>query len=516
MALVATVSCTVGPDYQPPQIDLPDRWSEGPEGTITLVAEIAEWWTVFNDPTLNQLIEQAVQSNLDLQIAQARVCEARAQRSVVAADLWPRAQIASSYAFQGTSLNKTPDTARDSFGRQIRDTIITEAADDLFDSSFTTSKFAGDVIGETLSNQLIQKNTSNNRPRFQNLFDVGFDASWEIDVFGGLRRNIEAAEAQTDAAKEDCHDVLVTLVSEVARNYVEAVGYQHRLVITRKNIEAQQQTLALARLQYEGGLTSELDIAQAQAELSSTQSQVSILETSFKRAMYQVSFLVGKFPEATLAEFEREAPIPLVPPEIPVGLPSDLLRRRPDIRRSERQLAATNARIGAATADLFPRFSLTGSFGSAAHDIRHVLDSKSLFWNAGPKVSWLILDADRILANINVQRAVWQQALGQYQLTILRAIKEVEAALIACQNERERYQYLIEAVNANRLGVSLTTAQYREGTRDFLAVVDSQRALYTSQDRLVQSQVAATLHAIAIFKALGGGWDRGCVNTCVN
>ncbi len=500
--------CTVGPDYQPPETHLPEHWSAaGPGITTTRPADVGDWWTVFGDPVLNELIERAARSNLELKIAAARVREARALRGGIAADGWPQVGVTGAYAYKGRSRNRRPGKPDDSVGRQFRDALIDETADNILDTSWDPAGFATDVMGNTLGSVLTQRNNERQRPRDQNLFEAGFDAGWELDIFGGVRRSVEAADAETDAAREDYHNVRVTLVFEVARNYVEARDCQRRIAIIRQNIEIQQKTLDLTRILSENGAASELDVAQARTQLSATYSQLPVLETSFRQAIHRISLLVGELPDATLAELAQEAPAPVTPLEIPLGLPSDLVRHRPDIRRSERLLAAATARIGVATADLFPRFSLTGAFGSESHDLRRFLDARSLFWAVGPSVSWPILDGGRIRANIEAQGADQQRALAEYELAVLNALKEVEDALIAYRNERTRYQHLTNAVEANRQAVSLANIQYQEGMSDFMVVVDTERTLCKYEDQLVRSGTQTTLCALAVFKALGGGWE---------
>lgn len=507
IALVWVAGCTVGPDYHSPRARVPEHWSQENQGATTQPAEVAPWCTLFDDPTLTGLIDRAVRSNLDLRIARGRLCEARALRAAAAADFWPQGGLSSSYQYEGRSLNRKPEQSQDSRGRQMRDRIVGETTQELLNGSFDPENVAAGVLADTLSDGLKRGNSTNTDWHTRNFFEFGFDASWEIDVFGGLRRGAEAAAADADAAREDLHDVLLTLVFEVARDYVEALGYQQRIAIAQKNIAAQTATVRLADSRYKGGLSSELDVVQAQAQLASTRAQLAALETDFQQAAHRLSLLLGEPPDATLPDLTRETPCPVVAPEIPLGLPSDLLRRRPDIRRSERQLAAATARIGVATADLFPRFSLTGTFGSASTDVRHILDSKSLFWTVGPAVSWPILDGGRILANVHVREAIQEQALASYELAILRAVSEVEDARVAFQNEHARRTHLADAVGANDRAVRLATAQYNEGVSDFLDVIDSERSLRLAEDQRVQSETALALHAIGLFKALGGGWQ---------
>ena len=317
---------------------------------------------------------------------------------------------------------------------------------------------------------------------------------------------MEAADADLAASEESCRDVLVTLLSEVALNYVRLRGAQRRLVIARDNIRAQQDTVELTETRHKHGFTSELDVTQARTQLASTQSQVPLLENEIKQAIYQISVLLAQPPASLMEELATDRPIPTTPPEIPIGLPSDLLRRRPDVRSAERQLAAATARIGEATADLFPRFSLTGSFGPQSRDIRHILDRNSLAWSVGPQMSWPVFDGWRIRANIQVQNARQEQALAAYERTVLTALQDVENALVAYANEQVRRQSLAEAVQAGQQSTDLSNELYTHGMTVFLNVLESQRALYALQDQLAQSETTVVTNLIALYKALGGGW----------
>jgi NodT family efflux transporter outer membrane factor (OMF) lipoprotein len=295
-------------------------------GATTQPQQIAQWWKTFNDPGLDSLIARAIQSNLDLRLAAARVRESRALRGVAAADLWPTINVAGSYARNRRSENVLP--------AQI-----------------------GSVNGSTATGAAPPGKLE------QDLFQSGFDASWEVDLFGGVRRAIEAADADLAASVEDLRAVLVTLLSEVARNYVEVRGFQRRMAIAQDNIRSQQETLELTQARFDAGLTSQLDVVQAASQLATTQAQVPTLEASLKQGVHRLGVLLGLAPGVLLSELSQAAPIPPVPPEVPVGLPADLLRRRPDVRRAERQVAAATARNGVAVADLFPKLSLTGTLG---------------------------------------------------------------------------------------------------------------------------------------------------------
>jgi NodT family efflux transporter outer membrane factor (OMF) lipoprotein len=455
--------CTVGPAYHPPAVKVAEKWSSPLAGGETgSSASIAAWWKNFNDPELDSLIERAVKSNLDLKIATARVREARAQYGVTSADLWPSIESSGSYERQLQSKHQP-------------------------------------ILGALP--------LPANVPFENNIYQAGFDAAWEIDVFGGTRRAVEAARTGTAAAEYGRRAALVSLVGEVARWYVEARGFQQRLAIANRNIQAQQVTVDLTRSRFKGGLTSELDVQQATALLATTQAEVPALETRFKEAAHRLGVLLGQPPGALLAELSREAPIPDAPPAVPVGLPSELLRRRPDIQQAERELAGANARIGMAVADLYPRFSLTGDAGLQSVSAGDWFSAGSRFWSVGPTVQWKIFDAGRIRANIKVQNAREEQALAHYEQTVLASFEDVENALTAYAREQTRRQSLADAAQANQQALEMANQLYRNGVVDFLRVLESQRSLFDSQDALVQSESTVVLNLIKLYNALGGGWE---------
>jgi len=451
------VGCAVGPNYSTPKVSVPESWSELQQKGEAKPASIIQWWKAFNDPALDSLITRAVKSNLDLRVAEARVREARFQSGVVAADLWPSANTSASYSRSRRSLGIS--------------TIPPKA------------KVKRD------------------------LYEAGFDASWEIDLFGGKRRAIEAARADIDAAVENQRDVLITLLAELARNYIEVRGSQRRLEIVCKNIKAQQETVEITRVRYKAGLSSELDAVQAEALLATTQSQIPLLKNAMKQAIHRIGMLLGQEPGNLLGELSKEAPIPHAPPVVPVGLPSDLLRRRPDVRRAERELAAATARIGVATADLFPKFSLTGDFGLQTENLNAFSLSHSRFWSIGPTVRWPIFEAGRIRANIKVQNARQEQSFLSYEKAVLASLEDVENAIAAYNMEYVRHQNLSEAVNANRRAVDLASELFTGGLVNFLNVLDAERSLYRSEDELVQSERTVSLNLVILYKALGGGWE---------
>ncbi len=458
---LALASCTVGPSFTRPDPGVPVRWAEAPaHGTPT--AGPSRWWQSFADPQLDDLVERASQANLDLALAGARVREARAVRKAAAAPLLP-------WLDAGASLSRSWQSEN---------------------AGFFGGGPVGDVGGQPFD-----------------LYDVGFDASWEIDVFGGLRRSVEAAQADLAASIEERNGVLLTLLGEVARSYVELRGFQRELAVARSNVAAQEDTLALTRARYQGGLASDLDVARAEAQARTTGAEIPSLETSVHQTIHRLGVLLGEPPGALLAELTPPAPIPVAPPELPDGLPSDLVRQRPDIRRAEREIAATTARIGVATADLFPRFFLTGAAGLQSIDASNLFDGASKYWSIGPTIRWPIFQGGQIVAEIEVREAREQQALIEYRQTVLDALREVESAIVAYTRERDRRATLVTAVDASQRAMDLATALYARGLTDFLDVLTAQGSLLRTQTQLARSDAAVSADLVALHKALGGGWD---------
>jgi NodT family efflux transporter outer membrane factor (OMF) lipoprotein len=461
LALLA--GCAVGPDYHPPKTGTSAQWASplaGGETNVELMDEA--WWKTFHDAELDSLITRAEQSNLVLHIAEARIREARAQRGVVAADFGPNLDANGSYSRNRFSQNEFPPIPP---------------------------------------------------PLDYNQYQAGFDAAWELDVFGGTRRAVQAANAEIAAAELGRDDVLRSLLGDVARDYVEARAFQQRLIITHENIEAQRRIVNLTRDRFHAGLTSNLDVQQAEALLATTEAEVPALETGFQDAAYALDVLLGLPSGELLAELSKVAAIPDTPPEVPVGLPSGLLLRRPDIRRAERDLAAATARIGAAKADLFPKFSLTGSADLISVSASDWWDPSSRFWSAGPSMVWPIFQSGRIRANVRVQNARQEQALDAYQQTILTAFQDVNSALTAYAKEKIRRESLVKSVQANQQALKLADNLYRQGLTDFVRVLTSQQELYQAQDALVQSDQFVALDLVALYKALGGGWETAETNS---
>ena len=318
---------------------------------------------------------------------------------------------------------------------------------------------------------------------------------------------MEAATADIEATVENRRDVQVTLFAEVARNYLEVRGSQIRLGVAEKNIFTQRQALEIAKARYEAGLSSELDVAQAQAQLATTEAGVPALETTMRTAIHQIGILLGRSPAGLIDELLPIRPIPVGPPTIPAGLPSELLRRRPDIRRAEQELAGATARIGVATANLFPRFFLTGLVGQSSVSSSDFLQASSRYWAVGPTIDWPVFTAGRLRAQVQVQNEKQEQAAIRYEKTVLTALKDVEDALVAYSKEQATRNSLIQAVKANRQATEIANELYTRGLVDFLNVLVTERAQYNAEDALAQSAQRVSSNLVVLFKALGGGWE---------
>jgi NodT family efflux transporter outer membrane factor (OMF) lipoprotein len=336
---------------------------------------------------------------------------------------------------------------------------------------------------------------------------AGFDAAWELDIFGGVRRGIEAADADLQASVEARRDVLVTLTAEVARNYIDLRAFQERLAIARRNLEAQKHSAKLTRQRFEGGFASGLDVANAEAQVATTAAVIPLLEASARQAIYSLSVLLGRAPAALVQQLAPALAIPTALPSAPVGVPSELLRRRPDIRQAEASVHAATARIGVSEADLYPRFTITGSIGVKSSDFGSWLDWSNRLWSIGPGVTWRVFDMGRIRSDIAQQEALQEQSLLAYQKTVLTALQEVEGALISLDKEQEHRKALVDAVAFNQKAVDLSIKLYTEGQTDFLNVLQAQRSLFITEEALAQSTRTLSTNLVALYKALGGGWD---------
>jgi NodT family efflux transporter outer membrane factor (OMF) lipoprotein len=346
-----------------------------------------------------------------------------------------------------------------------------------------------------------------NFPFEYSVYQAGFDASWEIDLFGAKRRALEATTAEWEGAIASRDDAMVSLLAEVARNYVELRGGQLRLEIARRNLKMQEEALELTRARFQSGVATELDVTRAAALLASMHAAIPPLETALRRSMYGVAFLLGREPGDLVSELSPSKPIPPVPPEIPIGLPSDLLSRRPDVRRAERQLAAETARVGLAKSDWFPKLSLTGDAGLESVSLGKWFEPASEFWSLGPTVQWRALDFGRVRAEVRAQTAVQAAALATYEKAVLNALQEAESAVVAYAQEQNRHGALVAEVAENRRSLTMANGLYTAGRVNYLDVLDAERAFYQSEDELAVSAEAVSIDLVALYKVLGGGWE---------
>lgn len=460
--LAVVGGCAVGPNYVEPVIDSPANWSgESAAAAASSVGDLRAWWSQLGDARLDALVDRALAGNLDLKEAEARVRETRALRGIAASALLPTLDTSAGYSRREDSPN-------------------------------TGSNVGGFARGGDGYDQ----------------YTAGFDAGWELDFFGRVQRSVEASDADIQAAQYARHDVMVILTSEVARNYIELLTTQRRLQITRANEKLQQETLDLTKSRFDAGLTSELDVARAQANLQTTRAQVPSLENQIQRSIHRLGVLIGKHPGTLIGELKEMAGLPVAPKMIAAGLPSELLRRRPDLRNAERQLAAQTARIGVATADLYPKITLAGNVGWSANKFATLFDASSVGYGIGPSVSWNIFDYHRIRSNITAQGAKAEQLVTRYERAVLNAFGEVEDAISGFNFEQQRSTSLSLAADATRRSVDLAQELYKNGLTDFNAVLDAQRQLLLIQDQEIQSQGLVVTSSVALFKALGGGWSE--------
>ncbi|MDD5390564.1 MAG: efflux transporter outer membrane subunit [Gallionellaceae bacterium] len=440
----------LGPAYQAPDLPVPAVWS----GTAAQPAEdIAEWWKRLHDPVLDQLVAQALAASPDLKIAQARLREARARRALAGAETSPSVTASASASRSKSSRNTSSGATRD-------------------------------------------------------LFSAGFDASWEPDVFGAIRRGVEAAEADLQASGANLDNTRVSLVAEVARNYVELRGAQARLGIARANLASQSETLQLTDWRAQAGLSGSLEVEQARTNREQTRAQIPSLETSLAQAEHQIALLLGQAPASLHAQLAPVAALPQVADALAVGIPADTLRRRPDVRAAERKLAAETARIGVAEAARYPNFQLSGSIGLDALNAGGLFSGAALGHSLLASVAGTLFDGGRLRQRVAIQNAVQEQALANYENTLLTALREVEDALVALANSRQRQDALGSAATAARNAALLARQRYGSGLIDFLTVLDSERSLRSVEDNLASADTARVTALIQLYKALGGGWQR--------
>lgn len=448
--------CMLGPDYRKPDTVLPADW-RGAAGTVG--ENMTNWWRIFNDPLLSDLIGQAKAGNRDVYQAQARVLEARFRSRLAGANLLPTASMAMSASQTGSS------------------------------------KAAGISAGTTGIG-----NTNE-------LFSHAVDASWELDLFGKLRRGLEAAEATEQAAREDLRDVLVSLCAEVALNYVDLRKQQNQLTITETNLVSLQETYDITRWRRMAGLTTQLDVDQARLSVENTRASLPSLRGSVEQAQHNLALLLGRQPAELAAVLDAAGPVPVAGAKVASGIPADILRQRPDVRRAERKLAAQTAQIGAAEAERYPNFTLSGSIGVESLAYANLYTAGAKAFQMAAKSALVLLDFGRISANVGIQNALTEQALGLYEATLLTALKDVENALSAYREEAKRREALQAAADAGDSAMRLSQTQYNAGISDFQRVLEAQRSLLGAQLQLTASDAELASNVIRLYKALGGGWE---------
>jgi NodT family efflux transporter outer membrane factor (OMF) lipoprotein len=457
-ALVAAAGCAVGPDYAQPRPDVPDAWHVAlTRGLEQGEASFQTWWTTLDDPVLTSLIERATRDSLDIRGAVARIEEAAARRGVSVGELFPAVDGTGEYSRNRTSTNESAGVPPP-------------------------------------------------RSRVDGLYSAGLSSSWEVDLFGRIRRSVESASADLDAAVEDLRDTLVVLYANIGLTYAELRTLQERIRYNQQNVRTQRETLGVVQSRYKAGLVGDLDVRWAEENLASTEAALPPLRQQLVQAINRLGVLLGLPPTALHAELAAEAPITQPPAQVAVRLPRELLRQRPDIRTAERQLAAQTAQIGVATADLYPRLSLLGSFNLSSFDSSDWSDSDSRGYSFGPSFTWALFSGGAIRANIRVQEALTEQALTSYEQTILDALEDVEGSLVAFVQEQDRRDALDRSTRALNQALDLVKTQYRRGLTDFQNVLDTERSLFTRQDDLATSRGQVTQNLINVYRALGGGW----------
>jgi NodT family efflux transporter outer membrane factor (OMF) lipoprotein len=459
LAALVAGGCMVGPDYKPPKTQAPPAWSgvtnsaAAADTRLTANAvELAQWWTRFRDPKLTELVNAALRTNLDVRLAEALLREARAARGKDAGGLWP--SLSASGSATGAGRLNGPYTAG---------------------------------------------------PR--NVLQAGAGAVWNLDFFGATRRQLESDDAAIQAARENIYGAQVTLVSEVALDYFQVRSAQEQIAIAQTNLESEVHTAEVTRRKGSAGFVSALDEANADAQVATTAATIPPLEITIQQNIFALSILLARPPADLLEDLSKPGAVPLTPPEVPVGLPSDLLRRRPDIRAAEANLHAAAALIGVAVADFYPQFSLTGSLNYQSSLARDLFAGPNGVYSGGPQVTWPIFSGGSTISNLRLQKAATDAAYLTYQKTVLAALADVESNLVAFAKEWDHRKALSQAVVKNRRALELSQQLYEAGTEEFLTVLDAERSLLASETALAQSRQAISSDLVNIYRALGGGWE---------
>jgi multidrug efflux system outer membrane protein len=450
-------ACAVGPDYQPPTVATPETFAGSAQPEFSSKSVEIAWWQLFKDAQLTALVNETLQHNHDLAAANANLREARA-------------------LYLQASLNLAPSvTSRASYTDQMRST--------------------GALNNRTFA------------PRDLKLYNTGFDAAWELDLFGRVQRTMEASNDALEMQEANLKDVTVSLIAEVARNYFELRGLQNQLAILKQNVENQQQTLKIIQARVDNGRGTELDTSRASAQLDSTLASLPAVETATSYAIHRLSVLTGQLPNALTTKLSQTAPLPKLPEIVAIGNPADLLRRRPDVRMVERRLAASTARIGVITADLFPKVSFGGSISLEASSLSGFAGSGAMAYSLGPRISWAAFNLNRVFAQIKAADAHAEADLASYQQTVLNVLEETENALVSYNKIRVKQGLLASAVKSSVKARDLAQLRFHAGVTDFLTVLDSESRLLQQQNQLAQAQTETATALINVYKALGGGWE---------
>lgn len=449
--------CKVGPDYARPEMEIAPRFDNSANRLFTADPAEAAWWNAFNDPILTRLITEANEANHDLRIADANLRETRELLMQARLDLYPVVP------------------ARAGVNR-VR---VSEVAAPGLDSDARTSNF----------------------------FFAGFDATWELDVYGRVRRSIEARRADLESLEAVRRDVAVLVAAEVARNYFLLRGGQDRLRVLHENAVNQHRTYDLTMSLLQGGRGTELDTSRALAQLEATLANIPLQEAQVRQAIYRLGVLTARDPQTLVPELDQYAPLPELPTTVPVGDPGALVRRRPDVIAAERRLAAATARIGVQTADLYPRLTFEGSFGLEAQNAGDLIDGGAATSTFGPRLRWAAFDLGRVRAQIRAANARADGELAAFEVTVLEALEETDGTLIQYSSELERRDHLESANEASRTAAELARKRYQQGVDDFLTVLDAERRQLEAEDQLADSRIRCATALVAVYKALAGGWE---------
>ncbi len=454
---------SVGPDYKRPSLDAPPNWTNAPgRSEAAQGLEQLAWWKSFGDPVLDSLMTQAVAANLDVAQARARVAQARAEVTIATAQTLPHLDAA------GASTTNSSDM-----------TVLASH-------------------GDTFQQSSTQTNTT---------YKGGFDVSWELDVFGGLRRQRESSQATQEASQEALRAVVMTLLGDVGRYYVDLREYQQRLVIARNAAQSQLQNVDVTRERFRIGLISHLDVSQAEAQLSATQAAIPTYEANARKSIHRLGVLLGQSPGSLTDTLLPVAPLPEAATAQAAGLPSELLDRRPDLRRAERQLGAASADIGVATAKQYPSFDLTMGFGVQGNTMNAFLGLANWYWSVITALAAPVFDAGKNKAGVAKKRAVYDEALAAYRAAFLAALEDVENALVTISSEKQRQQSLDTAVRANEEALAMGRERYAKGLTSFLDVISAEKSLFDAQESACSARANLLRGLISLNKALGGGWE---------